>query len=115
MSWMMAAHFSSLPLPRHLETQERELLAKLEPGGWAKIGLILQRQEDPIPQGQKCQIWTKSTMTLRPQYQLKHVTDLDCHALIVSRVLCILHPKSQTDPTRTGTALKIKQKKRLTY
>ena len=29
---MKAAHFSSLPLPRCLETQEREQLAKLKPG-----------------------------------------------------------------------------------
>ena len=35
---MLAAHFSSLPLPGHLITQERETLAKLEQGGWAEIG-----------------------------------------------------------------------------
>ena len=38
---MMAACFSSQPLPRCLETQERELLAKLEPGGQAEISLTL--------------------------------------------------------------------------
>ena len=30
----------SAPL-RHLETQEREPLVKLEPGGWVEIGLTL--------------------------------------------------------------------------
>ena len=38
---MMAVHFSSLPLLKHLETQDREPQAKLEPGGWAEIGLTL--------------------------------------------------------------------------
>ena len=47
--------------------------------------------------------------------QLKHVTDLDCHALTVSRMLCILHPKIQTGPAKTRMGLKLKQRKRLTY
>ena len=37
----MATHFSSLSLPRCLETQEKETLAKLEPDRWARIGLTL--------------------------------------------------------------------------
>ena len=65
---MMAVNLSFLSLPRCLETQEREPLAKLEPGGWAEIGLTLQREEDPIPKGQKCQNWTKLTLTFRPTY-----------------------------------------------
>ena len=36
---IMAACFSSRPLPRCLETEEREPLAKLEPDGWAETGL----------------------------------------------------------------------------
>ena len=38
---MMASHFSSPTLTRCLETHKREPLAKLEPGGWAEIGLTL--------------------------------------------------------------------------
>ena len=38
------------------------------------------------------------------------MTDLVCHALIASRVLCILHPKNQTGPAKIGMVPKLKQK-----
>ena len=43
------------------------------------------------------------------------LTNSVCHALIVSRVLCILHLKSQIGPVRIGIVPRLRQGKRLIH
>ena len=110
MPWNDGSTFQSSAPPKMPRNPRKRTTDKIRTRWSGRNRFNPIKMRSPMLQTQRCQNWTKLTLTLRPQYQLRHVTDLVCHALTKGRVLHTLHPKSWIGPARIGMVARLSER-----